>query len=47
MKLPTANSKQQKPIAFYLHLYLQPFYLLPPTDTNLLDTVSRSTGTDR
>lgn len=32
MKLPTANSKQQKPIAFYLHLYL--FYLLPPTYTN-------------
>lgn len=40
MKLPTANSKQQKPIAFYLHLSL--FYLLPPTYTNLLDTVSKS-----
>lgn len=44
MKLPTANSKQQKPIAFYLRLYLQPFYLLPPTYTNLLDTVSKSKG---
>lgn len=32
MKLTTANSKQQKPIAFYLHLSL--FYLLPPTYTN-------------
>lgn len=39
MKLPTANSKQQNPIAFYLHLSL--FYLLLPTYTNLLDTISR------
>lgn len=40
MKLPTANSKHQKPIAYYLRLSL--FKLLPPTYTNLLDTVSKS-----